>query len=47
MDDKAGKEKASNNRGTDFHSRGELGKAIESHEKDLKIAIEMLSLIHI
>ncbi|XP_015780891.1 PREDICTED: G-protein-signaling modulator 2-like [Acropora digitifera] len=41
MDDKAGKEKASNNRGTDFHSRGELGKAIERLEKDLEIAIEI------
>ena len=41
MDDKEGKEKASTNRGTDFHTRGELGKAIERHEKDLKIAIEM------
>ena len=34
MDDKTGKEKASNNRGTDFHSRGELEKAIECHQKD-------------
>ena len=41
MDDKAGKEKASNNRSTDFHWRGELGKAIECHEKDLEIAIEI------
>ena len=41
MDDKAREEKASNNRGTDFHSRGELEKAIECHEKDLEIAIEI------
>ena len=41
MDDKTGKDKASNNRGTDFHSRGELEKAIECYEKDLEIAIEI------
>ena len=41
MDDKAREEKASNNRGTDFHSRGELEKAIECYEKDLEIAIEI------
>ena len=41
MDDKAGKEKASNNRGTHLHSRGELGQAIECHEKDLEIAVEI------
>ena len=41
MDDKAGKEKASNNRGSDFHSRGDLGKAIEYHKKDLEIAIKI------
>ena len=43
MDDKAGKEKAPNNRGTHLHvhSRGEVGQAIECHEKDLEIAIEI------
>ena len=41
MDDKAGKGKAPNNRGTDIHSRGELEKAIERHEKDLEIATEI------
>ena len=41
MDDKAGKEKASNNRCKDFRSRGELGQAIECHEKVLEVAIEM------
>ena len=40
MDDE-GKEKASNNRGTDFHSQGKLGKALECHEKDLEVAIKM------
>ena len=39
MDDNVGKEKASS--GTDFHSRGELGKVIECHEKDLEIAIKI------
>ena len=41
MDNKAAKEQASNNRGTDFHSWGELEKAIECHKKDLEAAIEM------
>ncbi|XP_044180931.1 G-protein-signaling modulator 2-like [Acropora millepora] len=41
MDDKAEKETTSKNRGTDFHSRGELGQDIECHEKDLEIAIEI------
>ena len=40
MDDKAGKEKASNNRGRDFNQRSELGKSIECHDKDLETAIK-------
>ena len=45
MDDlEAGKEKASNNSGTDFHKWGESGKAIECHEKDLESAVKIAFL---